>query len=144
MGKIKRLLLIGVTTLTLVLGMSLQFAPAVSADASTDAAKKAACSGLGATSSGGNCNAGGPNLNSLVATVVNVLSVLVAIAAVIMIMVGGFKYITSGGDSSKTSGAKSTIMYAIIGLVIVAFAQFIVQFVVDTSTNPKTNKQSQN
>jgi hypothetical protein len=46
-----------------------------------------------------------------------------------MIIIGGLKYITSGGDSSNVTGAKNTILYAVVGLVVVAMAQFIVRFV---------------
>jgi hypothetical protein len=46
-----------------------------------------------------------------------------------MIIIGGFKYITSGGDSNNVSSAKNTILYAIIGLIIVALAQTIVRFI---------------
>jgi len=35
-----------------------------------------------------------------------------------MIVYGGFKYITSGGDSGKVGGAKNTLIYAIIGLIV--------------------------
>jgi hypothetical protein len=90
-----------------------------------------ACKGVGLGSSG--C-AGGSQLNTIITNVVNVMSILVGIASVIMIMVGGFKYITSAGDSSKAGTAKSTIVYAVIGLVLVAFAQFIVQFVLNKTT----------
>lgn len=69
------------------------------------------------------------NLNNFIATVINILSVIVGVIAVIMIIVGGFKYITSGGDSTKVGSAKNTILYALIGLVIVAVAQVIVKFV---------------
>jgi hypothetical protein len=51
-----------------------------------------------------------------------------------MIIFGGFKYITSGGESGNVTSAKNTIIYAVIGLVIVAFAQFIVQFVLGKIT----------
>jgi hypothetical protein len=46
-----------------------------------------------------------------------------------MIIWGGLRYITSGGDSAKITSAKNTIIYALIGLVVVALAQFIVKFV---------------
>jgi len=49
-----------------------------------------------------------------------------------MIIFGGFKYITSGGDAGGVTGAKNTILYAIVGLVIVALAQVIVRFVIGT------------
>lgn len=74
-------------------------------------------------------------LNALIAKVINIVSVIVAIVAVIMIIFGGFKYITSGGDSGNVTGAKNTILYAIIGLVIVAIAQFIVKFVLGQSSS---------
>jgi hypothetical protein len=46
-----------------------------------------------------------------------------------MIIYGGFRYVTSGGNDASVSGAKNTIIYALIGLVIVALAQVIVHFV---------------
>lgn len=68
-------------------------------------------------------------INDLIADVINIFSLVVGVVSVIMIIIGGFKYITSGGDSSNITGAKNTILYAIIGLVIVALAQTIVRFV---------------
>ena len=50
-----------------------------------------------------------------------------------MIIYGGFRYITSGGSSEGVGAAKSTLIYAIIGLIIVALAQLIVQFVLTQS-----------
>jgi vacuolar-type H+-ATPase subunit I/STV1 len=73
-------------------------------------------------------------LNVLIKNIINIFSVVVGIVAVIMIIVGGFRYITSGGDSGNVTGAKNTILYAIVGLVIVALAQFIVKFVLNKST----------
>ncbi|MBX4197631.1 pilin [Candidatus Saccharibacteria bacterium] len=57
------------------------------------------------------------------------------VIAVIMIIVGGFRYITSGGNPESTKSARNTILYAIIGLVVVALAQIIVRFVLSSSTN---------
>lgn len=74
---------------------------------------------------------GTTRVNNLITDVINLFSIIVGIVAVIMIIVGGFKYVTSGGDSGNISGAKNTIIYALIGLVIVALAQFLVQFVLD-------------
>lgn len=55
---------------------------------------------------------------------------IAGVASVIMIMVGGFKYMVSNGDSGKVSSAKDTILYSIIGLVVVVIAQAIVSFVI--------------
>jgi len=72
-----------------------------------------------------------PSFSDLAAKVVNILSLIVGVVAVIMIIFGGFKYITSGGESGNVSGAKNTLIYAIVGLVIVALAQFVVHFVLN-------------
>ena len=71
------------------------------------------------------------SINKLIRDVINIFSIIVGVVSVIMIIIGGFRYITSGGDSNHVSSAKNTIIYAIIGLVIVALAQFIVQFVLN-------------
>lgn len=68
-------------------------------------------------------------INSIIHSIINIFSLIVGFVSVIMIIIGGLKYITSGGDSSNITGAKNTIIYAIIGLVIVALSQFIVRFV---------------
>ena len=95
---------------------------------------------LDATGNGSSCantdtSSANTNINNIIKTIVNIFSLIVGIIAVIMIIVGGFKYITSGGESNNISSAKSTIIYAIIGLVVVALAQFIVQFVLNKVTN---------
>ena len=69
------------------------------------------------------------DLSGTIKTVVNILSAIVGVAAVIMVIVGGFRYVTSGGDSAGISSAKNTILYALIGLIIAALAQVIVRFV---------------
>lgn len=76
------------------------------------------------------------NFNTLAARIINIFSIVVGAISVIMIIIGGFRYIISGGDSNGVTGAKNTILYAIVGLVIVLFAQVIVRFVLtNTSTN---------
>ena len=57
--------------------------------------------------------------------------------SVIMILVGGFRYVTSGGKQESVTGAKNTILYALVGLVIVALSQIVVRFVLDKA-NPTT------
>ena len=65
----------------------------------------------------------------IIRVIINTLSVVVGAISVIVIIVGGFRYVTSGGDSNATKGAKDTIMYAVIGLVVAIFAQVIIVFV---------------
>lgn len=69
------------------------------------------------------------SLSDTIAGITNVLSIVAGIAAVIMLIVGGIRYVTSAGNEQAVAGAKKTIMYALIGLLIVALAQVIVRFV---------------
>ena len=97
--------------------------------------KKDLCGGADLKLDQGDCSPNGENpstkLNDLIATIVNVLSILVGVLAVIMIIWGGFKFIASGGDSNQVASARQTILYAIVGLLIVAFAQVFVRFILD-------------
>jgi hypothetical protein len=112
-----------------VMGASLAYAPLVGASA-TSSAKSAVCKGVNAAAGGGGgCSGGKSEINHVIKVAVNILSVLAGVIAVIMIIVAGIKYTTSGGDSSKISSAKSALIAAIVGVVIVALAQFIVHFV---------------
>ncbi len=60
---------------------------------------------------------------------VNLFSYIIAIAGVIVIIIGGFKYVISSGDQQNINNAKNTILYAVIGLAIAAVAQLFVRFV---------------
>ncbi len=129
------------TILTSVMALALLATPlavAGTAYAADPNIEKGLCQGAELQfGSGGNCktNASENELNTLIENIVNIFSVIVGIVAVIMIIIGGFRYITSGGDSGNVTGAKNTILYAIVGLVIVALAQFIVKFVLSQSTS---------
>lgn len=74
------------------------------------------------------------SLNGTISSVLNILSVAIGILAVVMILSAGLRYITSGGSKEKVSSAKNALVYAVIGLVIVALAQIIVQFVLSKTT----------
>ena len=52
------------------------------------------------------------------------------VVAVIVIIVGGIRYVTSNGDSGQIQSAKNTVTYAVIGLLVVIFAAAITQFVI--------------
>ena len=122
---------------SLLVAPALVLAPAVaSAQAQSPSIQTGLCSGSNLTASDPtNCDpqasAGEATstVNTIITTVINIFSLVVGVVSVIMIIIGGLKYITSGGDSGNVSGAKNTILYAIVGLVVVALAQIIVQFV---------------
>lgn len=62
-------------------------------------------------------------------TIIVILSIIIGIASVIMIIIGGLSMITANGDAQAVARARSGIIYALIGLVIVALAQTLVAFV---------------
>lgn len=62
--------------------------------------------------------------------ITNTILYAVGIVSVIMLILGGIRYVVSGGDSKKVTDAKNTIMYAIIGLIIAILSYAIVNFVI--------------
>lgn len=123
----KKLLVKLTAPLLIALGLLLPAAVVVPATAVAQSDK--VCEGISITDESGECDDDGEGFKGLIRTVINVFSIVVGAISVIMIIIGGFRYIISGGDSNGVTGAKNTIMYAIIGLVIVLFAQVIVRFV---------------
>ncbi len=77
----------------------------------------------------------GSSIDGTIKSIVNILSIFVGVVAVIMIIIGGFRYVTSAGSAEGVTAAKRTLLYAIIGLVIVVLAQVIVRFVLTHTTN---------
>lgn len=69
--------------------------------------------------------------DSIFKKILKILVYATSIISVIMIMIGGLRYVFSGGDANGVKGAKDTILYAIIGLVIALFGQVIITFVLD-------------
>lgn len=67
--------------------------------------------------------------NGILAKTATVLSIVVGIVCVIAIIIGGLRYVLSGGDTQQTANAKNAILYAIIGLVITIAARSILVFV---------------
>ena len=72
----------------------------------------------------------GGDLISAVITIVNIFLILAGLVAAIFLIVGGVQYIISRGDEDATEKAKNTILYAIVGLVVIGLAAAIVNFVV--------------
>lgn len=72
-------------------------------------------------------------------TITNVLLFIVGAIAVIMIVVGGMRYVLSGGDSKKVTDAKNTILYAIIGIVVAILSYAVVRFVIGNFVNGGTS-----
>ena len=68
-------------------------------------------------------------IGTTIGEVVNIFLYFVGAVAVIVVIWGGFQYITSSGDSQKATTAKNTIMYAVIGIVVVVMSYAIVNWV---------------
>jgi hypothetical protein len=141
--KIKRYLLMAASTLMLLLPAAVPVAVHAADGSGCGAIGNQVASGASSATPGGeggniDCTSDGTDgtngIGKLAKNIVNVFSFIVGAVAVIMIIYGGFRYITSGGDSNSVGSAKNTLIYAIIGLVIVALAQLIVQFVLTQSS----------
>lgn len=71
----------------------------------------------------------GGDIFSILSWVVNALTIVGVIAAIIFLILGGIKWITSSGDKEKLAGARSTILYSIIGLVVILLSVVIIQLI---------------
>lgn len=121
-----------IISILLVFGLCLAYSGTASAGL-FEGTKDEACTAVGA-SQAGKCDQdkldkSSSSLTKILNTIIDIISIIVGIAAVIMIIVAGFRFVTSGGDSGQITSAKNTLIYAIVGLIIVAFAQIIVKFV---------------
>lgn len=75
-------------------------------------------------------NVGGTTLTEYISLIINILLGIIGVVAVIMLIIGGFRYVLSAGNEKATSGAKDTILFAIIGIVVAVLAFAIVNFVI--------------
>lgn len=73
---------------------------------------------------------GSPTVDSGITAFINILSTLVGIAAIVMVLYGSFKYITSAGDANSVKSARNTIVYALLGLAIALLTQVIIRVVI--------------
>jgi hypothetical protein len=69
--------------------------------------------------------------NGVFSIVANTLIFLVGAVAVIYLIIGGLRYVISNGDSKAVEGAKNTILYAIVGIVVAVISFALVQFVIN-------------
>lgn len=121
----------GVATLGMAVSM---FAPVAFAQQGTLTADDL---GVSAISDSG-IKLGGGDVRQTAARIINVALSFLGIISVIIVLVGGFKYMISGGNEEKTSEAKNLIVAGIIGLAIILSAWAITRFVLSsllTATN---------
>lgn len=75
------------------------------------------------------CNINKDNLPGVIGTIIIVLFIGAALVALFFLIWGGIKWIMSGGDKGKVETARSTIIAALIGLVITFLAFFLLSFI---------------
>lgn len=68
-------------------------------------------------------------LTTMATNIINTALMIVGVLAVAMIIFSGISYVTSAGDKAKTTKAKNTLIYSIVGLVVAISAYAIVNFV---------------
>jgi hypothetical protein len=77
--------------------------------------------------------------NSIFRRVTNILLFLVGAISVIMLIIGGIRYVISGGDQNQVTSAKNTILYAIVGIVVAFLAYAAVNFVTQALIGSSTS-----
>lgn len=120
----------------LYVGMALALTVALPIAASAQDPFRDVCTGDEATAEAGNSvacqaskNPANDPVSTTIANVIQILIMVIGFAAVVVIIVSGFRYITSSGNPETTNSAKNAILFALIGVVIALFAQAIVTFV---------------
>ncbi|MBU0646451.1 pilin [Patescibacteria group bacterium] len=86
--------------------------------------------GIGSEEFAGSAGLGSANLTDTIASIIRTILGFLGIIAVVIILFGGFKWMTSGGAEEKVKDAKKLIISGIIGLVIVLSAFAIASFVI--------------
>ena len=128
---IKQLLLGAFAVPVMVLGASLVLAPAPANAAFEKGLNDGANSAQGKDQQGDAATLFGEGgQGGIFRTITNVLLFLIGAISVIMLIVGGIRYVVSGGDSTAVQNAKNTILYAIVGVVVAILAYAVVNFVI--------------
>lgn len=139
-NKLMAVVMATVQTAVLALGLVAVSAPVNAGTTST------ACTGTLTLQNGVNCAAPKETSNKtlfgaggLFQTIASILIFIVGAVAVIMLIIGGLRYVLSAGDAKNVSAAKDTILYAIVGIVVALLSFALVQFVVSSLDKPSTS-----
>ena len=68
----------------------------------------------------------------IVTTIVRLMSLALGIISVVMVIIGGFKFILSSGDPKAAESGRNTVLYALVGIAVAGLAQIMVTFVLST------------
>lgn len=133
LGKLSK---VAVAMPALIVGVMISLSVALTFTNLTANAATSSCDPSSGLSGGvGNCTSGSGTVSSLtgsdgvVTTIINVMLFIIGILCVIMIIFGGIRYTTSNGEPDRVKGAKNTIMYAIVGLIVAMISWALVNWV---------------
>lgn len=71
------------------------------------------------------------SLIQAITSIVNALLALAAVIAAIFVIIGGVRYVTSQGDEDASVAAKDTVLYAVVGIIVIALSAVLVNFIID-------------
>lgn len=77
----------------------------------------------------GKSECGVANIGDLFSSVTELLLFIIGAISLLMVIIGGLRYVLSAGDPKATAAAKDTILYAVVGLVLALAAYAIIAFV---------------
>lgn len=103
---------------------------AIAAPSMTRAADDLSTNDLGVDAIGNSIKLGSGDVRQTAARIINVALGFLGIIAVVIVLLGGFKYMVAGGNEEKTSEARKLIVSGIIGLAIILSAWAITSFVI--------------
>ena len=73
---------------------------------------------------------GGPHtLDNIISAGLNLAMVVAVIACLLMLILGGFNWITSEGDKQKVASARNRILFSVIGLIVVFISFMIINII---------------
>lgn len=130
-ASLQALVMVAGVTAASITGVAISAAPAFAAPCTSDPT-------VGTAADGALCAQANGTPSTIFATggvfsiIANVLIFLVGAIAVIYLIIGGLRYVTSGGDAKAVSAAKDTILYAVIGIVVAVVSYALVSFVLSS------------
>ena len=132
---IKKLLSAALVVPALVFGASLFLQPAAPVSAFEGSIRDGAESAQGKDQQGDAATLfGDGGQGGIFRTITDVMLFLIGAISVIMLIIGGLRYVVSGGDSTAVQNAKNTILYAVVGIIVAILAYAVISFVITSFT----------
>lgn len=121
-----------IAILAIVMGVAVWSTPVMAGSfVNTSGSSGSACDIEGASGTVAGCGSTS-TLDKVLVNLVNIALTVIGIVAVFVIVMGGQRYITSGGDPAKAKAAKDMILYAVIGLIVALLSWAIISMVAQT------------